>query len=59
MLSLRNDKAHQESPVSRWLMDLSVIQVLEDKKLKKSDFIVTENYNIDLGKALLDFYWRR
>ncbi len=51
MLSLRNDKAHQESPVSRWLMDLSVIQVLEDKKLKKSDFIVTENYNIRLGES--------
>ncbi len=32
----------------RWLVDLSVIQVLEDKKLKKSDFIVTENYNIRL-----------
>ena len=32
----------------RWLIDLSVIQLLEDKKIKKSDFIVTENYNIRL-----------
>ena len=42
----------------RWLVDLSVIQLLEDKKLKKSDFIVTENYHIRLResavKALLD-----
>ena len=42
----------------RWLIDLSVIQVLEDKKLKKSDFIVTENYHIRLresaAKQLLD-----
>jgi len=32
----------------RWIIDLSVIQLLEDKKLKKSDFIVTENYNMRL-----------
>lgn len=42
----------------RWLVDLSVIQLLEEKKLKKSDFIVTENYNIRLSAsvatALLD-----
>ena len=42
----------------RWLIDLSIIQLLEDKGLKKSDFIVTENYNIRLtsvtAKALLD-----
>ena len=35
----------------RWVIDLSVIQVLEDKKLKKSDFIVTENYNIRLRES--------
>jgi CRISPR-associated protein Cas1 len=35
----------------RWLIDLSVIQLLEDKKLKKSDFIVTENYNIRLRES--------
>jgi CRISPR-associated protein Cas1 len=42
----------------RWLVDLSVIQLLEEKKLKKSDFIVTENYNIRLSettaKALIE-----
>ena len=32
----------------RWLVDLSVIQLLEEKRLKKADFIVTENYNIRL-----------
>lgn len=40
------------------MVDLSVIQLLEEKKLKKSDFIVTENYNIRLketaAKALID-----
>lgn len=42
----------------RWLIGLSVIGLLEEKKLKKSDFIVTENYNIRLkesaSKALLE-----
>ena len=42
----------------RWLIDLSVIQLLEEKKLKKADFIVTENYNIRLrestAKALIE-----
>lgn len=42
----------------RWLVDLSVIQLLEEKKLKKSDFIVTENYHIRLkehtAKALME-----
>ncbi len=42
----------------RWLVDLSVIQLLEEKKLKKADFIVTENYNIRLrenaSKALIE-----
>jgi CRISPR-associated protein Cas1 len=32
----------------RWLIDLSVIQLLEESKLKKSDFILTENYHIRL-----------
>ena len=35
----------------RWLIDLSVIQVLEDNKIKKSDSIVTENYNIRLRES--------
>jgi CRISPR-associated protein Cas1 len=34
--------------LGRWIVDLSVIQLLEEKKSKKSDFIVTENYNIRL-----------
>jgi len=32
----------------RWLVDLAIIQLLEEKKLKKKDFIVTEHYNIRL-----------
>ncbi|MEM3431654.1 MAG: CRISPR-associated endonuclease Cas1 [Candidatus Micrarchaeia archaeon] len=32
----------------RWISDLSVIQLLEDKKLTKSSFILTENYHIRL-----------
>lgn len=32
----------------RWLIDLSIIELLEQKKLKKSDFITTENYHIRL-----------
>lgn len=32
----------------RWIIDLSVIQLLEEKNLKKSDFIVTENYHVRL-----------
>lgn len=42
----------------RWMIDLSVIQLLEEKKLRKSDFIVTENYHIRLkentAKMLLE-----
>ena len=32
----------------RWIIDVSVIQVLEEKKLRKKDFLVTENYNTRL-----------
>jgi CRISPR-associated protein Cas1 len=35
----------------RWIIDLSVIQLLEEKKLKKADFIVTENYHIRLRES--------
>jgi CRISPR-associated protein Cas1 len=42
----------------RWIVDLSVIELLEEKKLKKSDFITTENYHIRLregtAKTLID-----
>ena len=34
----------------RWLIDLSVIQLLEEKKIRKSDFIITENYHTRLGE---------
>ncbi|TAK25114.1 MAG: CRISPR-associated endonuclease Cas1 [Nitrosarchaeum sp.] len=37
----------------RWIVDLSVIQLLENTpKLKKSDFITTENYHIRLKDSL-------
>jgi len=36
----------------RWLIDISVIQLLEEKKIKKSDFIITENYHTRLGEDL-------
>jgi CRISPR-associated protein Cas1 len=32
----------------RWLIDLSVIELLEERKIKKSDFIITENYHTKL-----------
>ncbi len=42
----------------RWLMDISVIQLLEEKKIKKSDFIITENYytrlDEDVAKLLIE-----
>ena len=42
----------------RWIIDLSVIQLPGKKQLKKSDFIVTENYHIRLkptaGKLLIE-----
>ena len=34
----------------RWLIDISVLQLLEEKKIKKSDFIITENYHTRLGE---------
>ena len=41
----------------RWLIDVSVIQLLEEKKIKKSDFIITENYHTrlreDIAKLLI------
>ena len=36
----------------RWLIDVSVIQLLEEKKIKKSDFIITENYHTRLGEGV-------
>ena len=34
----------------RWLIDVSTIQLLEEKKIKKSNFIITENYHTRLGE---------
>jgi len=34
----------------RWLIDVSVIHLLEEKKIRKSDFIITENYHTRLGE---------
>ncbi len=34
----------------RWPIDMSVMQLLEEKKIKKSDFIIIENYHIQLGE---------
>ena len=36
----------------RWLIDVSVIQLLEEKKIKKSGFIITENYHMRLGEII-------
>ena len=35
----------------RWLIDVSVIQLLEEKKITKKDFLVTENYNTRLRQT--------
>ena len=37
----------------RWIIDVSVIQLLEEKKIKKSDFIITENYHTRLGENVV------
>ncbi len=34
----------------RWIIDISVIQLLEEREIKKSDFIITENYHTRLGE---------
>ena len=54
----RSSLVYDVQELYRWLVDLSVIQLLEEKALKKADFIVTENYNIRLrentAKALIE-----
>jgi len=56
--NIRASLVYDVQELYKWLVDLSVIQLLEEKKLKKSDFIVTENYNIRLrettAKALIE-----
>ena len=36
----------------RWIIDISVIQLLEEKKIKKLDFVITENYHVRLGESI-------
>ena len=40
----------------RWLIDVSVIQLLEERKIKKSDFIITENYHTRLGENVAKLF---
>ena len=40
----------------RWIIDLSVIQLLQNHKLNKSDFILTENYNIRLKEHVASHF---
>ena len=44
----RSSLVYDLQELGRWLIDLLVIQLLEERMLKKSDFIATENYNIRL-----------
>jgi CRISPR-associated protein Cas1 len=57
-LSSRTPLVYDLQELFRWLIDLSVIQLLEDNNLKKSDFILTENYHIrlkqDTAKLLIE-----
>jgi CRISPR-associated protein Cas1 len=64
-VSFLHDLAESKQPLVydlqelfRWIIDLSVIQLLEEKVLKKLDFIVTDNYHIRLkeqtAKALIE-----
>jgi CRISPR-associated protein Cas1 len=57
-LSSRTPLVYDLQELFRWLVDLSVIQLLEENNLKKSDFILTENYHIrlkqDTAKLLIE-----
>lgn len=48
ILSSRTPLVYDLQELFRWIIDYSIIQLLEEHKLKKSDFIVTENYHIRL-----------
>jgi CRISPR-associated protein Cas1 len=54
----KNPLAYDIQELFRWLIDLSVVELLEQKRLKRSDFITTENYHIRLtertAKMLLE-----
>ena len=47
-LSSRTPLVYDLQELFRWMIDLSVIQLLEENKLRKLDFILTENYHIRL-----------
>ncbi len=57
-LTSRTPLVYDLQELFRWLIDLSVIQLLEENKLEKSDFILTENYHIrlkpDTAKLLVE-----
>jgi CRISPR-associated protein Cas1 len=57
-LTSRTPLVYDLQELFRWLIDLSVIELLEDNNLKKSDFILTENYHIrlkpDTAKLLVE-----
>lgn len=49
VLPSRTPLVYDFQELFRWIIDLSVLQTLENyPKLKKSDFVLTENYNIRL-----------
>jgi len=52
VLPSKNPLVYDFQELFRWLVDLSVIQLLESEpKLKKNDFILTENYHIRLRET--------
>lgn len=54
----KTSEAYDIQEIYRWIIDHAVIQLLADKKLKKSDFITTEHYHTRLreksAKLLLE-----
>ena len=48
----RTPLAYNIQELFRWIIDISVIQLLEEKKIKKFDFIITENYHTRLGEDM-------
>jgi CRISPR-associated protein Cas1 len=54
ILSSRTPLVYDLQELFRWIIDLSVIQLLEETpKPKKSDFILTENYHIRLREEIV------
>ncbi|MCJ8306181.1 MAG: CRISPR-associated endonuclease Cas1 [Nitrosopumilus sp.] len=52
VLPSRKPLVYDFQELFRWIIDLSVIQLLESTKLKKLDFIITENYHIRLKDSV-------